>query len=186
VCQTELWEDALIELKRQSYSPLVKRVQAQWLARIYLGMKRYEAVLELEEQARQEGCDIQVFLAIAHARLGHHTTALWIAKETVRVRRHGAEVALGHVYYEAGEYEEALRWYERAAQHLLDRADVLRAMGKTLMRIGDYHEAASMYAQAILVTPFARSEDLRQFAECLRRIGDKHAAEIEQIAHEKE
>ncbi|HLV80364.1 MAG TPA: tetratricopeptide repeat protein [Chthonomonadaceae bacterium] len=180
-----MWEDALTELKRQSYSPMVKRVQAQWLARIYLGMKNYTAILDLEDQARREGCDIQTFLAVAHARLGHHATALRMAKEAVRVRRQGAAIALGHVYFEAGEYEEALLWYERGAHHLLQRMDVLRAMGKTLMALGDYREAAWAYEQAVRLTPFARGEDLRQLAECLYRIGDRRASEVEALAEEK-
>ena len=67
VCEAELWDEALTELNRQNYSPHVKKEEAAWLAKIYLGMKRYEDVLNLQQRARTDGCDIRTYLAVAYA-----------------------------------------------------------------------------------------------------------------------
>ena len=95
-------------------------------------------------------------------------------------------MALGHVYFERKEYDEALRWYEAAARSRKQRASAQRAIGRTLIALEDYREAAAAYEQAIRLTPFARPEDLRQYADCLRQTHREHTAdEIEQLAEEK-
>ncbi len=186
MCEAELWDEALVELKRQSYSPAVKKQETIWLARIYLGLEQYDRVLELADRARQDACDIRPSLAVAYARTGQQEQALRLAQEAVRVGRPGAEFALGQVYYEAGDYERALRWYERAARSLLARNEAMPAMGKTLMALGDYREARAVYAQVVRLRPFVRVEDLLQLAECLRHLGrNRQAAVMEQLAHEK-
>ena len=185
MCEAEQWEDALIELKRQSYARVVRQNAAAWRAKIYIGMERYQEVLELEAEARRDACDIEPYLAVAHARLGHAKKALRIAEEALRVKRSGAEMALGHVYFARQEYEPALRWYEAAAQNRIQRAAAMRAVGRALISLGDYREACVAYEQAIRLTPFVRPEDLLQLAECFRQTHQERAAEMEQLAHEK-
>jgi tetratricopeptide (TPR) repeat protein len=186
VCEAEQWEDALIELKRQSYVPSVRHQEAAWRAKIYVGMERYQEVLKLVEEARRNSCDIGPYLAIAHARLGHSKEALRIAHEAYRVKRKGAEMALGHVYFASKEYDQALRWFETAAQNRLQRASAQREIGRTLVTLGDYWEACVAYEQAIRLTPFVLPEDLRQLADCLRKTDRERAAdEQDQLAVEK-
>ncbi len=186
MCEAEQWEEALIELKRQSYAPSVRQQHAAWRAKIYIGMERYTEVLKLVGETRSSSCDIRPYLAVAHARLGHAEQALRIAQEAHRVKRQGADVALGHVYFARKEYDEALRWYEAAALNRRQRASAQRAIGRTLVALGDYGEAQIAYEQAIRLTPFVRPEDLRQLAECLRKTDRERAAdEIEQLADER-
>jgi tetratricopeptide (TPR) repeat protein len=186
VCEAEQWDEALIELKRQSYAPQIRQTAAMWQAKIYLGMQRYQEVLDLEAEAMRHACDIAPFLAVAHARLGHTEEALHIAQEALRVQRPGAEIALGHVYFEGKEYDLALHWYEIAAQHWFERAAAMRAVGRTLIALGDYREACFAYKQAIGRTPFVRPEDLLQLATCLKQTHhERAAAEMEQLAEEK-
>lgn len=186
MCEAEQWEDALIELKRQSYAPSIRRQETAWRSKIYLGMERYQEVLNLAREARRASCDISTYLAIAHARLGHRSVALRTAREAYRVKRPGAEMALGHVYFARRDYDEALRWYEVAARNRKQRASAQRAIGRTLVDLGDYHEAAAAYESAIRLTPFAHPEDLRQYADCLRNTHREQIAdEIERLADEK-
>lgn len=186
MCEAEQWDDALIELKRQSYARSVRQQQAAWRAKIYIGMERYEEVLKLVEEARRDSCDIGPYLAIAHARLGRTEKALRIAQEAVRVKRRGAEMALGEVYFAREDYDQALRWYEAAAQVRLQRPSAQRAIGRALVALEDYGEARVAYEQAIRLTPFVRPEDLRRLADCLRATHrERTADEIEQLADEK-
>jgi tetratricopeptide (TPR) repeat protein len=185
VCEAELWDEALVELERQNYAPVIRESEPAWRARIYLGMGRYDKVLALKEQARRCGCPIEPFLAVAYARLGQTERAHHIAAAALRLKRQGAELALGHVCFAAQEYDVALRWYDAAAQDRLHRADALRAAGSALIAQGDHREARVAYEQAIRLTPFVRPEDVLQLAHCLRETrGERAAAAIEQLAHD--
>lgn len=165
----------------------MSQTAALWKAKIYLGMERYQEVLDLEEEARRENLAIEPLLAIAHARLGHWARALSIAEEALQAKQSGAEMAMGHVYFEDKEYELALQWYEAAAKHRTQRAVALRAAGKTLVCLGDYPEARAAYVSAIRLTPFVRPDDLLQLAKCLRHLQQERAAiEMEILAHAKE
>jgi len=95
-------------------------------------------------------------------------------------------MALGDVYFADRQYTLALLWYEAAAQHRMQRADALRAAGRTLIALGDYRESRIVYEQAIRLSKFVRPEDLLQLAECLRKTGHvTAAAELGLLAHEK-
>jgi tetratricopeptide (TPR) repeat protein len=185
VCEAEQWEDALVELKRQSYAQSVSQYASAWRAKIYIGMERYQDVLELEGEARRTNCPIEPYLAVAHARSGNVKKALSIAEEALRLKRPGAAMALGHVYFADKQYELALKWYEAAARNRMQRASVLRAVGRALIALRDYREARIAYELAIRLTPFVQPEDLLQLAKCLHRTHPAYAAEIELLAHEK-
>jgi len=82
--------------------------------------------------------------------------------------------------------DEALRWFEAAAQNRLQRASAQRAIGRTLVALGDYREACVAFERAIRLTPFVRPEDLRELADCLRKTHrERPADELEQLADEK-
>ncbi|MCW3051965.1 MAG: domain protein putative component of TonB system [Chthonomonadales bacterium] len=160
-----------------------------WKAKIYLGMERYQEVLDLGVEARRENVSIGIEppVAVAYARLGHWDTALRIAEGALREKQSGAEIAVGHVYFEDKEYELALQFYEDAARHKSERAAAMRGIGKTLICLGDYPEACAAYEAAIRLTPFVRPDDLLQLAKCLRHLQQERAAvEMEILAHEKE
>jgi tetratricopeptide (TPR) repeat protein len=182
VCEAELWEEALIELKRQNYSPMVKKEEVVWLAKIYLGMERYQDVLHLQQRARVDGCDITPFLAVANARLDKHEKALVLAKEALDNRQDGAKRALGDVYFVAGDFEHALYWYEQVARSWLEYAAGIALVGKALFALGEYREATVAYERAVRMASFRRDDDLGQLAECYRKTGrDSLAAELEQL-----
>ena len=165
----------------------MNQTAAIWKAKIYLGMERYEEVLDLGVEARRENLSIEPYLAVAYARLGHWDTALRVAETALLAKQSGAEMALGHVYFEDREYELALQSYEAAARHRSERAVALRAIGKTLICLGDYPEARAAYEQTIRLTPFVRPEDLLQLAKCLYQMQqERTAAELEVLANEKE
>jgi len=150
-------------------------------------MGRYQEVLELEEEARRENLSLEPLLAVAYARLGNWGRALSIAEEALQAKQPGAEMAMGHVYFEEKEYELALEWYEAAAKYGNQRSVALRATGKTLICLGDYPEARAAYEAVIRLTPFVRPDDLLQMATCLHHMVQERAAtELEILAHEKE
>lgn len=185
MCEAELWDDALIELNRQNYAPDVKKEEAAWLASIYLGMKRYEEVLDLQQRARADDCDITPLLAIAYARLGRLEEARVLAKEARDKHLPGAERAMGHVYFEAGDLERALYWYEEEARGWFDSASAMALAGKTLIALGDYGEAAAAYERALKMARFRDAENIRQLAECYRQTGrQRRAEELEKLAEE--
>jgi len=186
-CETENWEEALKEWKRHRQGQELRQNDLIWAAKIYLGLERYQEVLRLEGKARRAACAIEPYLAMSHAYLGHHEKALSIAEEAVRLKRPGAEMALGEVYFADNQYASALRWYDTAAQNRRERADALRAVGRALIALGDYREAGVAYEQSIRMTKFVRPEDLRQLAQCLHKTGRANAAaEIELLASKKE
>jgi tetratricopeptide (TPR) repeat protein len=185
VCEAELWDEALIELNRQNYSPLVKKEEAAWLAKIYLGMQRYEDVLNLQQRAGADGCDITLFLAVAYARMGEHENALVLAKEALDRRQPGATRVMGHIYFAVKDWERALYWYEKDAYGWLEYGDGTALVGKALYMLGDYREAARVYERAVPWTPFRRTKDLYPLAECYRKTGRTSLAEeIERLAAE--
>lgn len=180
MCEAQLWDEALVELKRQNYSPLVKKEEIAWLAKIYLGQEKYEEVVQLQSAARQKGCDITPYLAVAYARLNKPDKALVLAKEALQDRREGAKRAIGDVYFAMGNFERALYWYEQMARSWLDYAEAMTLIGKTLAALGDYREAATAYERAARWSSFRRNEDLLQLAECYQKTGRPHrAAELE-------
>jgi cytochrome c-type biogenesis protein CcmH/NrfG len=55
-------------------------------------------------------------------------------------------------------------------------------MGKALVALGDYREAAAAYEQAVRRSPWVRAGDLHQLAGCLRRSGrSARALEVERL-----
>ena len=186
MCEAEQWEGALVELKRQSYVPFVRRNATAWKAQIFIGMERYRDVLAMKEEARRSACNIDPFLAVANARLGNIDKALRAASDALRSKQPDAKMALGHVYFAAQDFDRALVWFEAAAQNRIQRAGAMRAAGVTLIALGDYREARKAFEQAIRSGPFARREDLIHLAECCRQCHQEgFAAEIEQLAEEK-
>jgi tetratricopeptide (TPR) repeat protein len=167
-----MWEAARRKLKNMRRSG---RIPAEHLdayrAQILLGLGRYEKVVELGVQ--------DISLALAHARLGSYEKALRIAREAVRQKRPGAELALGEIHSQMGDLDEALRCYESGVQRLrcggsLDR--LMRGMGRTLAALGDDEEARPVFEQAIRRSRYLHVEDLQQLVECYRRLGDEPAA----------
>lgn len=186
MCEAELWDEALIELKRQSYAIQVKKEETRWLAHIYLGMGRNEEVVALKAKAKETACDIDIYLAVAYARLGQHTRAMQVAQEAIRRKRSGVEKMMGHIYTATGDHETALRWYEQAAQSVFDHSRAMRYVGQSLMALEDYPEAAFAFETAVSGTTFARVQDIQALAECYRHIGrDRKADDLEQLAQEK-
>ena len=176
----------MLELKRQSFAQSVSQNATLWKAKIYVGMARYQEALDLEAEAGRENAPIEPYLAVAYARLGHWHRALSIAEEALQANLPGAEMAMGHVYFEDKEYELALQWFEAAIRPRNQRAVALRNIGKTLICLGDYPEARAAYEAAIRLTPFVRPDDLLQLAECLRHTQQERAAvEMEILAHAK-
>ena len=114
-----------------------------------------------------------------------HDRALRVAQAAVDRRDEEAELAIGHVYFEMGDYERALEWYEQTAVHS-DLVELWRAMARALMAMGDYGEARAALYSAIRLSKWVRVEDLRQLAECLRHLGNDRAAdEAEQLAQQR-
>lgn len=185
MCEAELWEEALIELKRQSYAQAVHKQAPAWRAQIYLGMERYQEVLALQKEAVRADCPIDSYLAVAYARLGNMQSARRIAEEALRLKQSGAKIAMGDVYFAEKQYDAALIWYEAAAQHRTQRVAAQRAIGRALIALGDYREARVMYEQAIRKTAFVLPEDLLQLARCLQGTDPQYAAELEILASEK-
>jgi tetratricopeptide (TPR) repeat protein len=182
-----MWEEARAELERlRAANKLWPGEEASVRARIYLGEGRYEDVIKLARSFDSEHYSLEVPLALAHAKMGAHDTALRLAGEAVRQRLPGAEHAMGDVLAEKGDLDGALIWYERAGQQIADRAGALRAMGRTLMAMGDYREARSAYEQTIRWSGVLRIDDLHRLSECLRRLGRERAAQdVERQAQER-
>ncbi len=181
-----MWEDALLELKRQSYSQVIRRNALAWKAKILIGMERYREVLAMKDEARHSECNIDSFLAVAYARLGDNDKALRMASNSLRSKQPGAKMALGHVYLATQDYDRALIWFEAAARNRQKRAVAMRAAGLVLIALGDYREARNAFEQAIRCSHFARYEDLIHLAECCRQCHKESlAAEIQQLAEEK-
>lgn len=186
--QAEMWDEALDQLERQVWPEWMtsnSMRKENWQAEIYLGSGRYEDVLRLHDGDKQADSPLAVYLAVAHAKLGHRELARRIAHEVKRragrYDQPDAERAMGDVLFEAGEHERALECYEKG---MMSR-DAMRAMGKSLMTLGDYAEARLALQQAIRFTSWVRAEDLLLLAECLRHLGEERAAaEAKQLARE--
>lgn len=186
MCEAEQWEDALVELKRQSYVQSIRQNAPAWKAQIFIGMERYRDVLAMKVVARRDGCNIDSFVAIAYARLGNIDKALRTASDALHSNQPGAKMALGHVYFAAQNFDRALLGYEAAAQNRAQRPGAMRAAGLALIALGDYREARNAFEQAIRSGPFARCEDLIHLAECCRHCHQEdYAVEIEELAEEK-
>src|SRR5437867_3951540 len=114
LCEAELWEEALQEMERFQWSPVMAALRPAWEARIFFGMGRYEEVVRRARGAVSEG-EMQCWLAMAHAALGQHEEARRVAEQAVtRTGRHAAG-ARGYVLMAAGDTAGAIPWYDRAS-----------------------------------------------------------------------
>lgn len=182
-----MWSEALDELTNLYTSgELSEREVTEWRARIYLGRGWYDDVMRITDPVRHKSWNVEVPLALAHAKQGRFDAALHIAQQAVQRRQNGAEQAMGAIYAEMGNYNCALLWYERASGRLLERAQAMRAIGRILMKIGDYGEARFAFEEAIRHLNYRHVDDLKQLAACLRKLGrERDAYEVEQLAGEQ-
>ena len=151
--------------------------QHVWNASILLGERQDQEVIEMAEGLGAAG-RINTLAAVAMARIGDRERALQIAKRALERRDPWSELTVGRVMEEVGDLDCALVWYERAAKRM-DRERPIRAMGKALLQLGDYGEAAWALSQSVRMSRYIHDEDIAQLEKCLRNLGrDKEAAEL--------
>jgi tetratricopeptide (TPR) repeat protein len=172
LCEADLWDEAaehLESLKRLQW--VTEDEEPVWRAGILLGQGRNEEALSAAGDRAEELPHLARTAAIAHARLGHADEARRLLTASAAEKGHGAALGRGHVYAALGDYEEALRWYEKDMASPVCAARAARAAGEMLLALGDHGEARAAFARAIRCRPFLHPDDLRGLAASLRAMG---------------
>jgi tetratricopeptide (TPR) repeat protein len=178
-----MWEEAAEHLVSLQKLKWVEEEEARlWNASIMLGQGKYESLIHAYSSWLERSPKLLLPLAVAYARSGHHLKASETLERAKNMRLDNTEIIQGHLLAAADDYEGALLWYEPELQSYLDRARTAQRIGKTLVSLGDYREAAAAYAQAIRWRAFLYEKDVEGLAYCLRKLGkDSEAARWEQL-----
>lgn len=178
MCEADLWDEAaehLESLKRLQW--VTADEEPVWRAGILLGQGRNEEALVAVGNRAEERPHLARMAAIAHARIGHADEARRLLDACASEKGPGAALGRGHALTALGEYEEALRWYEKELASPVCAARAARVTGETLLALGDCREARAAFARAIRCRPFLHPDDLRGLAASLRAMGRAAAAD---------
>ncbi len=141
------WKEAVSVFKKIPVDdPSLRTVSHLTRAKIYLhGRNTEKALALLSEAAHQNPGDIQIamLLAEAHSLLGDPAAALQVLEGTIplETRVPQQQMALGAAYWNCGQYEKALGWFQRA-MHGEHRATEARLYaGRCLIRLERFTQA---------------------------------------------
>lgn len=98
------------------------------LATVYRSLGRFDEAIALYEKAKTFNGRPGIGLAITYATMGRRDAALNTLNETMAIRAYTPADGMAHVYASLGEYDEAIRLFERACE---DRSSSLHSAGIT-------------------------------------------------------
>ncbi len=101
---------------------------------------------------------------------------IWQATVSSRPENSRAWLVLGHLYYQEGRLDEAMKCYDQALLLLPDTPEFLCKLGASMYRAGRYEPAIALFRKALARDP-RRTEAYRLLAEGLRHVGRPAEAE---------
>jgi len=114
--------------------------------------------------------------AINAINSGQHDKAIEIFKQGIECDRFIAYSGIGEVYRVKGDYEESLKWFEKAHNHKPDALNVLDSIGKVLSKLNRQDKAVEIMCKALKRQK--NSLNIRSLAESMRKQGKgKNAVE---------
>jgi tetratricopeptide (TPR) repeat protein len=149
------WDPSALDHAATYYSQVRDSYPARLgLARVYEQQEKYQLAIDTLKSALQDTAEIHIALGRIHERQGQESQA---EREYRQASKLGADEAyryLGRLYLKRGEYQDAIRVFEKRSA-LLEHKDAwaYADLGYAYVDAGQLEDAAKQYQQATLLGP---------------------------------